>query len=282
MVTLIYDCFNFFNELDLLEIRLRELEFVVDKFVLVESTRTFQKESKPLFFEENKDRFREFSDKIIHIVVDNFPGFFAKFRVPTAWDYSNYQKNQIMRGLRDCKPDDIIIFSDLDEIPRAHKVLEYKDVPGTKIFQQRFYSYFLNCAFTDCPEEDSLVKQGNTVYWKGSIMDEYRNFKTPKEFRKRRNFQGETYVQIEDGGWHFSYLGGLESVMYKLRSLEHASESAYSFDYLDDPEKVEELICRGLDLYGRDFKYGFIPIDETYPEYILKNIDKFQHLIKKN
>lgn len=277
---MIYDCFNFFNELDLLEIRLNELDPVVDKFVLVESTRTFQKEEKALVFEQNKERFSGFSDKIIHVVVNRFPGFFNKLRTPTSWDYSNFQKNQIKRGLGNCKPDDVIIFSDLDEIPRASKIQEFKDVPGTKIFQQRFFSYFLNCAFTDCPDEDSLIKRCGDVYWKGSVMDNFKNFNNAKEFRKRRNYQGKGYVQIQDGGWHFSYLGGLESVMYKLRSLEHASESTYKFDYLNDAAQVEKLINSGHDLYGRDFKYKFCQIDNSYPDYVLKNLDQYQHLIK--
>lgn len=96
---MVYDCFPFFNELDLLELRLRELSPVVDKFVLVEATRTFQKKEKPLVFEENKNRFSSFLDKIEHIVVGKFPGFFYKFRVPNAWDYENFQRDQISIGL---------------------------------------------------------------------------------------------------------------------------------------------------------------------------------------
>jgi len=72
----IFDCFAFFNELDLLEIRLNELDPVVDKFILVESTRTFQKQFKPLYFNENKERFKKFLPKIEHVIVDHFPTFF--------------------------------------------------------------------------------------------------------------------------------------------------------------------------------------------------------------
>jgi len=73
---MIYDCFSFFNELDLLEIRLHELDPVVDKFVLVEASKTFQGKDKPLFYDENKERYKEFSEKIIHVVVDKFLVFF--------------------------------------------------------------------------------------------------------------------------------------------------------------------------------------------------------------
>ena len=65
----VYDCFNFFNELDILDIRLHELNDVVDKFVLIESVETFTGKSKPLFYNDNKERFKKFEDKIIHIII---------------------------------------------------------------------------------------------------------------------------------------------------------------------------------------------------------------------
>lgn len=70
---MIYDCFSFFNELDLLEIRLNTLDKVVDKFILFESTLTHTGNPKPLYYAENKDRFAKFSDRIVHIVVNDFP-----------------------------------------------------------------------------------------------------------------------------------------------------------------------------------------------------------------
>lgn len=72
---MVYDCFSFFNELDLLEIRLNTLDSIVDKFILVESTLTHTGNQKPLFYAENKSRFKKFNDKIIHIIVDEFPSF---------------------------------------------------------------------------------------------------------------------------------------------------------------------------------------------------------------
>ncbi|MFZ2310324.1 MAG: N-acetylglucosaminyltransferase, partial [Patescibacteria group bacterium] len=135
---MIYDCFTFFNELDLLEIRLNILDGVVDKFVLVEATKTFSNIDKPLYFNENKERFKKFEDKIIHIIVDDYPVF------ETAWTYDWHQRNCIARGLVNCKLDDVILVSDLDEIPDPSKIIEYKDYPGVKVFKQRMFYYFLN------------------------------------------------------------------------------------------------------------------------------------------
>lgn len=278
---MIYDCFPFFNELDLLEIRLNELDSVVDKFVLVESTKTFQKQEKPIFYAENKDRFKQFSDKIIHIVVDKFPVFsFAKFRMFTSWDYSNYQKNQIMQGLKHCQPGDVIIVSDMDEIPRASKVLEFKNKPGIKVFQQKFFNYFLNCAAVEAPNEPHLLKNDECIYWRGSVMLNFEGFTNFKNARLQRNEQAKNIHQVEEGGWHFSFLGDWKQITYKLSAWEHAKELKYSPEYLSNPDKIKEIINSGEDLFGRAFKYKFIDLDDSYPKYLINNQDKFGHLIK--
>lgn len=276
-----YDCFPFFNELDLLEIRLNELDSVVDKFVLVESTKTFQKQDKPIFYAENKDRFKQFSDKIIHVVVDKFPIFsFTKFRMFTSWDYSNYQKNQIMQGLKHCQPDDVIIVSDMDEIPRASKVLEFKNKPGIKVFQQKFFNYFLNCATIETPNEAHLLKKDGYIYWKGTVMLNFEDFTDFKNARLQRNEEAENIHQVEEGGWHFSFLGDWKQIIYKLNAWEHAKELKYSPEYLRDPDRIKEIINNGEDLFGRDFKYKFIDLDDSYPKHLIHNQDKFGHLIK--
>ena len=113
---MIYDCFIFFNELEVLELRLHELAAVVDKFVLVEATRTYTNQPKPLYFLENRSRFNEFEKKIIHIIVEDSPD------VSDAWAVEYFLRNCIARGLTQCRPEDWILVSDVDEIPRATTV----------------------------------------------------------------------------------------------------------------------------------------------------------------
>src|SRR6185312_15373656 len=115
---MIYDCFMFFNELELLELRLHELSGVVDKFVLVETTVTFTNKPKSLIFQENLSRFKKFQDKIIHIVVDDMP------KSSNPWTLEKFQRDAIRRGLNDCRPDDVVLVSDVDEIPRAKTLVE--------------------------------------------------------------------------------------------------------------------------------------------------------------
>ena len=119
-----YDCFSFFNELDLLEIRLNTLDKIVDKFILAESLFTHTGRPKPLYYAENKERFARFNDRIVHVVVDDFPNMPDNMPIrEKAWIRENWQRNAIVRGLpKDIKDDDILLISDLDEIPHPDYV----------------------------------------------------------------------------------------------------------------------------------------------------------------
>ena len=103
---MVYDCFQFFNELDILKLRMHVLNDVVDKFVISEATVTFSGEKKPLYFQENREMFKEFEDKIIHKVVDDTP------MDTSAFMRDSHQKCAVARGLEGAKDDDIVIFSD--------------------------------------------------------------------------------------------------------------------------------------------------------------------------
>ena len=117
----IYDCFIFYNELDLLEIRLNELNDVVDGFVLVEAERSHQNKPKPLFFQNNKNRYEKFLPKIKNIIVSE-----NLFVDNDAWRNEKLQRNTITVGLSDLADDDLVIVSDADEIPSKQSVQNLK------------------------------------------------------------------------------------------------------------------------------------------------------------
>lgn len=274
---MIYDCFPFFNELDLLEIRLNVLAPVVDKFVLVESTQTFNRESKPLYFEENKERFAAFKDKIIHIVCDE-----DFSNEPNAWVIENNQRNCIARGWTDCRDDDVIMISDLDEIPNPQKILQYKDKPGIKCFQNNFYYYYLNYICVDEPVwykgtrmlkfKDCLHDLDNTeVKMNSKLPSEYKKGTTPNKIRYFKKG-----IQVKNGGWHFSYLGGAEAIRKKILSISHTEFHKPEYT---DLEKIKERVQAGEDLFGRGKHFRSVPIDEHFPQYIRDNINKYQNLI---
>src|SRR5262249_13456041 len=116
----VVDTFTFFNELDILELRLRELSDVVDQFVLVEATTTHSGQDKPLFFEDNKERFSAWESQIVHHVVDDLP------RTSNRWLPENVQRKRIGDALASLRhplgDDDLVLISDVDEIPRRSTI----------------------------------------------------------------------------------------------------------------------------------------------------------------
>lgn len=173
---MVYDCFTFFNELDILEIRLNTLKNIADKFVLVEATRTHQGKEKPLYYADNKERYKEFEDKIIHIVIDQYPPHEGK----SAWTLERYQRDMISKGWKDCKEDDIILVSDVDEIPNPETIVAYKDQPGVFVFRQSMYYYFINCL---------NVSNGSNYKWDGTVMCKFKYHLKPMDLR------GIIYIQ---------------------------------------------------------------------------------------
>lgn len=245
----IYDCFLFFNELDTLEIRLNELHDSVDYFVLVESVETFRGNFKPLYYEENKERFQKFHEKIIHIVVTER----IVTKIPMVVE--EYQRNQIMRGLNNCESDDIIFVSDVDEIIRASMIPEIKQwllVDKKKCLQceQTLYRFYLNSI-------------DHSSSWTGSCATTYTHLSqdTPHNFREQRRYK---YPILQNGGWHFTSMGGPNSVGMKLESFSHIAQ--------DFPEnKTIEGIYRHM----RN-KCTIKPIDSSYPKFILENLSELR------
>lgn len=253
---MIYDCFMFFNELELLEIRFNELNHVADRFVVVEATRTHSNKPKPLYFRENMHLFKDFTHKIIHIVVDEYPDY------KDSWTYENYQRNQISRALEGCNPEDTIIISDADEIPRPETVLKARGIPGIKVLEQKLFYYYLN-----------MVNVKDTYWLGGSRILRAGDFKkTASEIRYTDG------TIMPEGGWHFSYLGGLERILSKIEAFAHQeyNKSAYK-----DALRLKRAIEKGKDLYGRrKLKFKPVPVDNSFPIYIRNNREKFSDMIR--
>ena len=274
---MIYDCFPFFNELDLLEIRLNYLDEVVDKFVLVEMGKTASGKDKPFFFDENKERYSKFLDKIIHIKVSDYPDENGEPDYSKPWLLENYQRDCIMRGLKDAKSDDIILISDLDEIPAKKVVKEYTSGIISPVHKMMYY-YLNNLNVTN----SNWVK-GTKICHYSDLIDPQIDI--PKQLENQYTKKGlPTYIRfysgnlIFDGGWHFSYLGGAKAISYKIKSFAHQELNKEDFT---NEAKIEKCVKKGEDIFGRGDRYRAIPIDETFPDYIVENQEKYQHLILK-
>lgn len=256
--SLIFDCMLFFNELDLLEIRLHELSNVVDRFVVVESTWTFSGHPKPLVYRENRDRFRGFSDRIVHVVVDDLPSG------DDHWARERHQREAVARGLAEALPNDIVMLSDVDEIPRAEAVQLLAQASLPAGFVQPVYYGWVDVIST---APDSHRR------WIGTRAVRMRDFTDANAVRNL----GEGLATILDpGGWHFSYLGGSESVRLKLQSYSHQE-----FNTPEIANDFERLVRSGLDPFGRS-GYQFervIPSNSTHPRFLVENLGRFDHLL---
>ncbi len=221
----IYDCFMFSDELETLELRLRILEEHVDRFVIVEGTRTQNNKEKQLFFKNNRERFKKWEDKIIHIVVDDWPEF------DNAWTYEHYQRNCILRGLVQCEPNDVIIISDVDEIPdpnvikRARKLLsKRRQVYNIRMFRfMFFYNYF--CYTEPYWYAHPKIFRYEEFYTKHkAFSNEYgqSGFEvatTPDQMRTLAEYSKSLW-----GGWHFSTVGDVGKIKHTISTLVVADE----------------------------------------------------------
>lgn len=249
---MIYDCFTFFGELDLLEIRLTELSHVVDKFVIVESPITFAGQKKPMVLWENQRRFKDWLDRIIYVGVPDRPE-------GGAWGREAFSRNCISVGLKDAKSGDTILISDLDEIPRPKAMQTWEPRFGPCRLKQSMYSFWLNCA-SDEP-------------WAGTVI-------TTKEFLDRwtphsmRHHPREFRI-LKKGGWHFSYMGGEEAIRIKIEASIHQELNIPEYN---NPRNIQDSLT-GQDLFGRGIKYKFVPIDGNFPLAIRNNLERYKHLI---
>jgi beta-1,4-mannosyl-glycoprotein beta-1,4-N-acetylglucosaminyltransferase len=266
---MIIDCFPFFNELDVLEIRLNILDPFVDKFVLVEADKTQSFSPKPFFFEENKERFSKFLDKIVHVKMeDDLPR--------EAWSLENLQRNYILKGLSklSLKNSDIVAISDVDEIWNPL----YLDDIKTSLLSKNFVSitmdylvFFLNLETVD-------------KNWTGTVFTSAKNFlqATPQGVRNIK----DRLLTINSGGWHFGYQGGKEMVYNKYYSCVEPMNKTLippqeDFNNLFDLRiKDGGSFIYSDNIADESIKLKKYPI-EKLPKYIKDNLDKYQHLILK-
>jgi beta-1,4-mannosyl-glycoprotein beta-1,4-N-acetylglucosaminyltransferase len=288
---MIYDCFTFFNELELLELRLHELSGVVDKFVLVEATQTHSNRPKPLYYQENRSRFSGFHDKIIHVVVDDLP-------VSTdPWVPENFQRNCIGRGLAGCRPEDFVLVSDLDEIPRASVVETMsREIP----FHDNIFSSAIHAGLNSGLVKNVFHRKGfrrrlrhnHPFVWKfrqvlfrhfmncrsvhpafshGTRMLRFRDFSCAEEVRHTG------YKIVENGGWHFSWMGGVQRIQQKLAAYAHQERNLPQFA---EAGRIEQALNEGRLFFNRDVPHEIVPLDDSFPRYLLKHPEKFSTWIK--
>ncbi len=265
----IFDCFQYFNEEHIVDLRMNILDEYVDYFVVVESTVNHQGKEKKLNFKSN--HFKKFEKKIKYIVVDDTP---EKFKKPHEGGESlveQHQRNSILRGLTDCHDEDIVILSDVDEIPDLGKLNEFNK-NNYAVFSQRMFMYKLN-----------LINLGENN-WHGSRICLKKNLKSPQWLRNLKfkkypfwRFDKVKNIQIiENGGWHFAYLQTPENISKKIESFAHGEFNKKKFS---DADNIKKKIEEGADIFGRGYKLQKTIIDQTFPKFIQLNKEKLKHWI---
>lgn len=279
----IFDSFIFFNELELLEMRLNILNDVVDYFVLTESPFTVSGNEKPLYYQENKDRFSQWNDKIIHYVTEEIPSDFSnmlektKYHVaykdldpygtkfidlPIRFQRALFNRNNSAFGIEKAgaSDEDLIITSDADEIinPYVLENTSWFNPNNHYVALCRSFYYKLN-----------YLSEEN---WMGSRICTWKYLKNTNIDQHRQNHKNA--YKIENAGWHWSCFGTADNFRLKMKSYEHTE--------CNIPEVVdnaEQKIEQGIDPLNRGM-LQIVPIDDTYPEYIKNNQEKYQDFIK--
>lgn len=277
---MIADCFPFFNELDVLEMRLRHMDTLTprpDRFVIVEMTRTFSGQPKPLYFQPNADRYKPWHDRIRHIIcaddgviVRDVGGkirTLPEYCIPLGSEYQDgwarevHQRNAIVFGIEDYGDDDVAIVSDVDELPgRIPSKVPY---PLVLAYYQHFYYYTLNHR---CSQP-----------WIGTKACAVQTLRalSPDVVRRVGRLEPYKYLGaiLNDGdgmfgGWHFSHLYGSDVEKYQAK-LRAGSHQEFNTDEYTDPKKIIDRVANGRDLFDRaDMQFALTPIDASYPAVI--------------
>lgn len=279
----IFDCFIFSREFDLLEIRLHELANVVDFFVIAESATTHQGKPKPLFFQENQERFAAFADRIRHIVVGQMPKGGGQ---ADHYRREYHQRNALLAGLDDARPDDFVLLSDVDEIPRAASVKDATEHPYSRpavhCFEQKMFKYFINLQ-----HEDSWSRTGPRLCRRRFLrsMQALRSVRSPasdpiKSMLRWLSACNQMRRPIRrilhaDAGWHFSSVGGAEEVAQKLASFSHIPTERRG----DPNANLVEAAAARINRVGSDPSLQRVSIDDTFPDYLVENLERFSSLI---
>lgn len=276
---LVLDLFVFSEELDVLEIRLNELNSVVDYFCLVEANKTQTRLDKPYYFEDNKERFKEFLPKIVHIKLD-------EFKEGTGWEQEHFQRESLKLCIKQLQKngvklsdDDYFLLSDVDECPKASVITELVNQNvDLMVLNHYFGSYWLNT-------NSNFRSWG----WYGTIIGQLYCLNNV-DLQYLRDIKDSLMKTGKSGeGWHFSSLlvNGFETLYNKwVTRIEPADKSLILGP--ENKERLrdifEELVLKDRyfmfsdDPSNKSIKLETLPLSEM-PEYVKLNPQKYKNLL---
>lgn len=271
----IYDCITFFQSNLLFELRFNTLKNIVDHFVVCEATKTHMGQPKKINFDYRK--WKKYGDKIIFIKVKDLPDI--KIKGKKDYQLLRIQMEKLFLGIKNASKEDLIIFSDEDEIPNPKKI-KYFNCKEYKygIFMQNMYNYKINLL---------NVTEGNGN-WPGPRICKKKNLKSFFKLRllKIKNisepfwkFYKERSIQlINNGGWHFTYLMSPALISNKIKNSAHSELNKLKYYNIN---KIKQKIKNLKDIFDRNIFFKKVKINNSYPKYILDNKEKFKNWIIK-
>ena len=230
----VYDCFLFNNELEILRLRLQELDSCVHKFIICECASTFTGEEKPLHYQANKDLFTRFEHKIIHYVIETPPqeAYVVNPANTNKKTSQFWQRNRMANALHEAKNNDFVMVSDVDEIPKTQAISKAKKychyINSVVFFKQDWYLLFLNIRVVRSSKSVFAFNQNKdrklNDKWLGTFASSARTLK--RRYNSNLNMiwsykWGSHKLRhpiISNAGWHFSYMGGIEGLSSKVKS----------------------------------------------------------------
>jgi len=269
---MIYDCFSYWDEDLLLDLRLNIMNNYVDYFVIVEGDKTWQNNPKKLRFDINN--FQNFKEKIIYIPVEDLPDG------KDPYLRENYQRNSILRGLLNSNENDLIIISDLDEIPNPKVIKNFNVKMRYAVLKQKHFYYKFN------------LQSVNNPYWLGSRICLKKYLKSPQWLRelkfKKRPFwkfnKRRLNNILEDGGWHFCNLKNPEQLLYKYKNLCETNDPIHFNEKIDEKflnlEEIQDRVNNRKDIIGREDEFKKVNLDTSFPDYVLENKFKYNKWIE--
>lgn len=265
----VYDLFMINTEIDWLEIRMGELADQVDYFVILESSVDFKDRPKQLYVQDNWSRFITFHHKMIYQVL-NVTG--RSFKDP--WDREHFSRNAMMDqvfpnlvGDQQANPGDVIIVSDVDEIPRADtvKALRNCQFPRRLTLRTDYYRYSFQW----------LLRDNQWIHPQATFYDGNNTIK-PESLR-----MGKADAELYNAGWHCSScLASLQDMVNKITSFSHSEFNRPEFI---DRSKILQRVRHGRDPYNRSTKiYDRIDRNPDIPQYLLEHAEDFSYLIDRD
>lgn len=268
----IIDCFLYFDEDMLLDLRLNILDKYVDKFIIVEADLDHAGNKRQPQF--NISNFKKFKNKINYFLIKDLPSHnnFYKKNWGPSWRRENYQRNALELGYKDCDQNDLIMISDLDEIPNPTKICDFGDKYKYGCFVQKNFCMKFNLLNDTQPN------------WFGTRICKKKYLKSPQWLReikiKRRPFYKFFKPKFDkfifEGGWHFSSIKSAEGIAKKINSFAHNEQNIEKFTNIN---LINTRLKNHTDLFDRNFKFKPIKIDENFPKYLVDNVQNFKEFI---